>query len=74
MTTSTAATTTWPQALAWRIERQLLDPTRPVSASDVVRRLGAVLSMDESLADLAVSTEARPRDLVTSRRRWRTAR
>src|SRR6476620_2430505 len=69
MTTSTAATTTWPQALAWRIERQLLDPTRPVSASEVVRRLGAVLSMDESLADLAVSTRsatARPGDLATA--------
>jgi hypothetical protein len=69
MTTSTAATTTWPQALAWRIERQLLDPTRPVSASAVVRRLGAVLSMDESLADLAVSTRsatARPGDLATA--------
>src|SRR6476659_1020293 len=69
MTTSTAATTTWPQALAWRIERQLLDPTRPVSASAVVRRLGAVLSMDESLADLAVSTRsatARPGDLAAA--------
>ena len=69
MTTSIAATATWPQALAWRMERHLLDPTGPVSAAEVVRRLGAVLSMDESLADLAVSTRsttARPGDLAAA--------
>ena len=45
---------TWAQALAWRMERQLLDPVGSESVADVVRRLGAVLSMDESLAELAV--------------------
>ena len=58
---------TWPQALAWRLERHLLDPVGPATAAEVVRRLGAVLSMDESLADLAVgvrSTTARPGDLA----------
>lgn len=56
MGTSTEVTATWPQALAWRMERHLLDPLGSGSAADVVRRLGAVLSMDESLAELAVRT------------------
>ncbi len=38
------------------MERQLLDPVGPESVAGVVRRLGAVLSMDESLAELAVRT------------------
>ena len=45
---------TWPQALAWRLRRQLLDPVGTESVAGVVRRLGAVPSMDESLAELAV--------------------
>lgn len=68
-TSSTEASVTWPQALAWRMERQLLDPVGSVPAADVVRRLGAVLSMDESLADLAVCTRssgARPGDLASA--------
>ncbi|HYJ68981.1 MAG TPA: winged helix DNA-binding domain-containing protein [Nocardioidaceae bacterium] len=67
MTTSTDATTTWTQALGWRMERHLLDPVGSESAPDVVRRLGAVLSMDESLADLAVRTRrttSRPDELA----------
>lgn len=56
MTTPTEVSVTWAQALAWRMQRQLLDPTGTESAADVVRRLGAVLSMDESLAELAVRT------------------
>jgi len=56
MTTSSEASLTWPQALAWRLERQLLDPVGSESVAGVVRRLGAVLSMDESLAELAVRT------------------
>ena len=47
---------TWAQALSWRMRRQLLDPVGSESVADVVRRLGAVLSMDESLAELAVRT------------------
>lgn len=50
---------TWGQALAWRLGRQLLYPVGSGSAGDVVRRLGAVLAMDESLAELAVSTRRR---------------
>ena len=47
---------TWDQALAWRMTRQLLDPVGSMTASDTVRRLGAVLSVDESAAELAVRT------------------
>jgi len=47
---------TWRQALAWRLERHLLDPVGSDSVPNVVRRLGAVLAMDESLAELAVRT------------------
>jgi len=47
---------TWSQALAWRMERHLLDPVGSAPVPDVVRRLGAVLSMDASLAELAVRT------------------
>lgn len=67
MSSGAEATTSWTQALAWRLERHLLDPVGSSSVADVVRRLGAVLSMDESLADLAVrtrSTTARAGDLA----------
>ena len=69
MTTSTEATATWSQALAWRMGRHLLEPVGPASAADVVRRLGAVPSMDESLAELAVrtrSTIAAPGELAAA--------
>jgi hypothetical protein len=51
-------TTTWRHALAWRAERQLLEPRSEATPADVVRRLGAVLSMDETLAELAVRTRS----------------
>ncbi len=54
MTTPFEASVTWSQALAWRLERHLLQPVGSESVAGVVRRLGAVLSMDESLAELAV--------------------
>ena len=47
---------TWAQALSWRLERHLLDPVGSQSVAGVVRRLGAVLSMDEGLAELAIRT------------------
>ena len=43
MSTSSEASVTWAQALAWRMGRQLLDPVGSESVSGVVRRLGAVL-------------------------------
>ncbi len=53
---TTESSVTWAQALSWRMGRQLLDPVGSESTAGVVRRLGAVLSMDESLAELAVRT------------------
>jgi hypothetical protein len=57
----------WSQALAWRMRRHLLDPIGSESVADVVRRLGAVPSMDESSAELAVRarrTSSRPGELM----------
>jgi hypothetical protein len=54
MTSPTHVSVTWSQALAWRLERHLLAPVGSESVAAVVRRLGAVLAMDESLAELAV--------------------
>lgn len=59
MSTSCEASVTWAQGLAWRLGRHLLDPLGGESVAGVVRRLGAVLSMDESLAELAVRTRRR---------------
>jgi len=63
----TEASITWSQALAWRMKRQLLEPVGAGSVAGVVRRLGAVPSMDESLAELAVRTRcsrSRPGELA----------
>ena len=45
---------TWPQALGWRMRRQLLDPIGTSSAADTVRRLGGVQAQVASSADLKV--------------------
>ncbi len=50
------ASVTWAQAMAWRMRRQLLEPLGTEGVSEVVRRLGAIPSMDQSLAELAVRT------------------
>lgn len=47
---------TWPQALAWRLRQQLLDPIGSESVEGVVRRLGAVRAEPDSAAELAVRT------------------
>ncbi|GAB3597000.1 winged helix DNA-binding domain-containing protein [Angustibacter peucedani] len=47
---------TWSQALSWRMQRQLLEPTGSSPVEDVVQRLGAVLAMDARAAELAVRT------------------
>ena len=63
----TELSVTWPQALGWRMGRQLLAPLGEASVAGVVRSLGAVLSMDESLAELAVRirrTESAPGELA----------
>lgn len=67
VSTSSEVSVTWAQALAWRMGRHLLDPVGSESVAGVVRRLGAVLSMDESLAELAVRTRrttSRPGELA----------
>lgn len=69
MSRPTETSVTWGQALAWRMERQLLDPVGSESVAGVVRRLGAVLSNDESLAELAVRTRrttSRPGELAAA--------
>ena len=45
---------TWPQALAWRMRRQLLDPIGRAPVDSVVRRLGAVQAQVASSAELAI--------------------
>ncbi len=67
MGTDAEVSVTWGAALGWRMERQFLAPVGSGSVADVVRRLGAVLSMDESLAELAVRTRrgaSRPGELA----------
>lgn len=66
----TAASVTPEQALAWRLDRHLLDPVGSGTVADVVRRLGAALAMDAGLAELAVGTRRtspRPGDLAAAR-------
>src|SRR4051812_5164053 len=45
----------WPQALAWRLRRHLLEPLGTASVHDVVQRLGAVPATPEKGAELAVA-------------------
>lgn len=49
---------TWSQALAWRMQRHLLEPVGSESIAGVVRRLGAVLATDEASAELAVGARS----------------
>jgi hypothetical protein len=48
------AKVTWPQALAWRMRRQLLDPVGKLPVAEVVRRLCGVQAQVASSAELAV--------------------
>ena len=45
---------TWPQVLAWRMERSFLDPVGSASVTEVARRLCGVQSQVASSADLAI--------------------
>lgn len=59
--------TTWAQALAWRMRQHFLEPVADVSVAGVVRRLGAVSAKSESAAELAVGlrrTQHRPGDVA----------
>jgi hypothetical protein len=50
---------TWPQALAWRLERQLVDPIGNLPALEIVRRLGGVQAQVASCAELAIQLRQR---------------
>ena len=50
---------TWPQVLAWRMRRQLLDPVGAASVPGVVRRLCGVQTQVASSAELAVRVRRR---------------
>ena len=50
----TIAKVSWPQALAWRMERHLLEPIGKHSVADVVRRLCCVQAQVASSAELAI--------------------
>jgi DNA glycosylase AlkZ-like len=49
----------WPQALAWRLERQLVHPVGALSVAETVRRLCGVQSQVASSAELAVRVRRR---------------
>src|SRR2546427_5302879 len=49
-----SAALSWPQVLAWRMRRQLLDPIGTPSVPDVVRRLCGVQAQVASSAELAI--------------------
>ncbi|WP_034620613.1 DNA glycosylase AlkZ-like family protein [Cellulomonas sp. URHE0023] len=51
--------TTWAQALAWRLHRHLLEPSGAAGVDDVVRRLGAVPAGSEAGQDLAIGLRRR---------------
>jgi len=56
---------TWPQALAWRLRRQLLDPVGDEPAVGVVARLGAVpAASDVELAVRTRQTSSRPGEVA----------
>src|SRR6266540_3950042 len=59
---------TWQQALAWRMERQLLDPVGQPTVAAVVRRLCGVQTQVASSAELAIRVRR------TSSRRGEVAR
>jgi winged helix DNA-binding protein len=46
---------TWPQVLAWRMRRQLVDPPGDDSAVEITHRLGGVQAQVGSAAELAVA-------------------
>ncbi len=74
MSGSSEISVTWAQALGWRMERQLLDPVGRESVADVVRRLGAVPTMDESLAELAVRVRRADSEPGEAARAWADGR
>ncbi|MGV9328848.1 winged helix DNA-binding domain-containing protein [Streptosporangium sandarakinum] len=63
---------TWPQALAWRLRRQFVDPVAGPDAVSVVRRLTGVQAQVASSAELAVAVRhAAPRPGEIDDALWR---
>ncbi len=54
MSTPHHPSVTWPQALAWRLRQQLLDPVGTQDVAGVVGRLGAIKADPADAAELAV--------------------
>src|SRR4030095_12093000 len=50
---------TWPQVLAWRMRRQLIEPIGKSSVTEVVRRLCGVQAQVASSAELAIRARRR---------------
>ncbi|HEX2314443.1 MAG TPA: winged helix DNA-binding domain-containing protein [Thermomonospora sp.] len=64
-------TSTWSQALAWRMRRQFLDTPGTGTAVDVARRLAGVQAQVASAAELAVALRrAAPDPGATARALW----
>jgi len=59
-----SAALSWPQVLAWRMRRQLLDPIGTPSVPDVVRRLCGVQAQVASSAELAIRVRRGSRVLL----------
>lgn len=63
---------TWPQVLAWRLRRQLLEPRGSRDAAAVARAIGGVQAQVASSAELAVAVRRRaPRPAAVERALWR---
>ncbi|MBC6463524.1 winged helix DNA-binding domain-containing protein [Actinomadura sp. HBU206391] len=62
---------TWPQALAWRMRRQFLDPMGDAPAVEITRRLAGVQAQVASAAGLAVAVrQVAPRDRDVGKALW----
>ena len=62
-------TSSWKQALAWRLRRNLLDSVSTGSVAAVVRRLGAVPAYPDTTHELAVGRRrsgSRPGDVASA--------
>ena len=62
----------WPQALAWRMRRQLLEPVGSESVEGVVRRLGAVQAQFDPRPSSPSGQDANDPSRARSLAPWRT--
>jgi len=65
------ASLTWPQVLAWRLRRQLLDPPGPDGPVEIARRLAGVQAQVAGSAELAIAVrQSRPDREAVRRALW----